>query len=357
MNGMMKNLKKLTVIGVCAAMIAGSVLGCGSKNGNKTAEGGNGAKDSSQVNKYTCIGTPDAQISAALTIADKLGYDLEEGVDLEVKFIPSGPDLASVVAGGGCDIAFASNYSVMTWLDSNLDMKIIAVNDNMGGTQAAAIRDDIVLNSPKDLEGLKLGLLPGSEVSVAFMRLCEEYDVDYDKIEKVAIQPADQLSAFEKGDIDILSCWEPWITYAEQNGGRFLLSGTKCAIPGVPEDVDWMNIFSTISTSSKMIEEHPDDLAKVLRAINKATNYINDNREDAVKILSEEFDIDEASLENIMTRNIYEFAPTDLYKESQNWLYDYLIETGVISRDMKFDDFHDFSILKETLPEQYQISE
>lgn len=354
----MKLFKKLVAIGACTAIVAGSMLGCGGNSDNQTStEAEKNTADSSEVNKYTCIGTPDAQISAALTIADQLGYDLEEGVDLEIKFIASGPDLASVVAGGGCDIAFASNYSVMTWLDADLDMKIIAVNDNMGGTQAAAIRDDIVLNSPKDLEGLKLGLLPGSEVSVAFMRLCEDYGVDYDKIEKVAIQPADQLSAFEKGEIDILSCWEPWITYAEQNGGRFLLSGTKCNIPGVPEDVDWMNIFSTISTSSKMIEEHPEDLAKVLRAINKATDYINNNRDDAVKILSEEFDIDEESLKNIMTRNIYEFAPTDLYKESQNWLYDYLIDTDVISRDMKFEDFHDFTILKDTLPEQYQISE
>lgn len=349
MRKMMTSFKRAIAACMCAAMTMSLLAGCGAKS--KTA-----SNPEKEVNTYICIGTPDAQISAALTIADKKGFDIEEGVDLQIKFIQSGPDLAAVVAGGGCDIAFASNYSVMTWLNADLDMKVIAVNDNMGGTQAAAIRDEIKLSSPKDLEGLKLGLLPGSEVEVAFKRLCEDYDVDYDKIEKVAIQPADQLSAFEKGEIDILSCWEPWITYAEQNGGRFLLSGTKCAIDGVPENVDWMNIYSTISVSSKMLADNREDLAKVLRAINKATDFINTNRDEAVSILSEEFEIEKESLTNIMTRNIYEFGPSDTYVESQNWLYDYLVETGTLTKVMTYDDIHDFSLLKETLPGNYKIT-
>lgn len=351
----MKKAKKWLSLTLSGVLLTTALAGCSSGTGpsSSTETSGN---DSESLPTYTCIGTPDSQISAALTIADKKGFDTESGVDLNLRMTPSGPDLASLVAGGGCDIAFASNYSVMTWINNDLDMTVIAVNDNMGGTQGAAIQSSIKLSSPKDLEGLKLGLLPGSEVEIAFRKLCAQYNVDYDKITKVPIQPADQLSAFEKGDIDICSSWEPWITYAENAGGKFLLSGTKCNIPGVPEDVDFMNIFSTISVTRDMMNNHKDDLSKVMQAINKATDFINNNREEAVSILSKEFEIEASDLTKIMERNIYEFGVTDKYKTTTQELYDYMIQNKILTKDFAFDDFHDFSILQNALPDNYKLS-
>ena len=262
-----------------------------------------------------------------------------------------------MVAGGGCDFAYASNYNVYTWQEQGTDWTIVAISDDMGGTQAAAIRDDIKLTCPQDLEGLKLGLVPGGEVGVAFMRMCEMYDVDWDKIIKVPLQPADQLSAFENGEIDIIACYEPWIVNAEEMGGRFLLSGTKCDIPGIPEDVDFMHIYSNISCSQEMLEEHPDIVEKVIRASERADEFINENREEAVKLLSEPFDIEEEKLAKIMDRNVYEFGVPENYKENTLWLQDYLMQAGELSKKKDFDEFHDFSILKEIMPEKYYLSE
>ncbi|MDO5154453.1 MAG: ABC transporter substrate-binding protein [Eubacteriales bacterium] len=351
--------KRISTI-IMTTLMALSLTACGgaaqSTSASKGAEESAEATDSTDSNmKLKVIATPAPASCSQVAVAEELGYFKEEGVDVEIQYVTNLSDMASIIAGGGCDAAFNSYYTVMTWVDSGLDVKVIAANNDMGGTQAAAIRTDIDIKSPKDLENCKLGLVPGAEVNVAIMRMCDEYDVDFDAINKVEVQPADQLSAFESGDIDIIACWEPWLTKAESMGGRFLLSGNKADIEGVPSDVDWLTLYETTVCPTSAVTEKADALAAMLRAVKKAEDYINSNRDEAVKIVAKVCESEESEIAGIMEKNDYRWGVDSQYKETMSSLEDFMFEHKIIQNDIEFDSIHDFSILKKAVPEAYTL--
>lgn len=336
-----------------AAAMVFSLVGCGSGNEESTSASTGSSSDSDM--KLKVIATPAPASCSQVAVAEEMGYFEEEGLDVDIQYVTNLSDMASIIAGGGCDAAFNSYYTVMTWIDSGLDVKVIAANNDMGGTQAAAIRKDIDITSPKDLEKCKLGLVPGAEVNVAIMRMCDEYGVDFDAIDKVEVQPADQLSAFESGDIDIIACWEPWLTKAESMGGRFLLSGNKADIAGVPSDVDWLTLYETTVVPTSAISEKPEELAALLRCIKKAEDFINSNRDEAVKIVAKVCESDEAEIAGIMEKNDYRWGVDAEYKETMSSLEDFMYEHKITQHEIDFDSVHDFSILKKAVPDAYTL--
>ncbi|MCR5106441.1 MAG: ABC transporter substrate-binding protein [Eubacterium sp.] len=348
-------MKKKICAVFMAMALAFSLVACGTASGQST-EANNEKTSSADSNmKLKVIATPAPASCSQVAVAEELGYFKEEGVEVEIQYVTNLSDMASIIAGGGCDAAFNSYYTVMTWVDSGLDVKVIAANNDMGGTQAAAIRTDIDIKSPKDLEKCKLGLVPGAEVNVAIMRMCDEYGVDFDAINKVEVQPADQLSAFESGDIDIIACWEPWLTKAESMGGRFLLSGNKADIEGVPSDVDWLTLYETTVVPTSAVTEKADALAAMLRAVKKAEDYINSNRDEAVKIVAKVCESDEGEIGGIMQKNDYRWGVDAQYKETMSSLEDFMYEHKIIQNEIDFDSVHDFSILKKAVPDAYTL--
>lgn len=349
------------VLGGCGSSATTSSSGSSEESATKAVASTseiNGTESSSDKVKIVMYGSPDPQISAAQTIALVNGYYEEEGLDVDLQYIDNSAELGPMLGSGDIDIAFANSYAAITWAAADIGMNVVAVNCDMSGTQAAAIRKDIEIESPKDLEGLKVGIVTNTEIEIAIRRMCDEAGVDFDKLQLVPLNGGSEiLSALDAGNIDILAAWEPWVTNAEALGHKFLMSASKSEIPGLEGDKDWVHVYSVMLVNDKFKEENPEVCGKIMRACNKATDYINDNREEAVSLLSEAFNIDEAALTKIMSRNVYSYGASDEYMETTQWLEGYLLDSGIIEKDVKLEDFTDFSILKDAVPEAYKITE
>ncbi len=349
-------MKKKFVALLLTVVTTMGLSACGSTA--STAEAGDAASEETSELTLKVIATPAPASCSQVAVAEKLGYFEEEGVNVEIEYVTNLSDMASIIAGGGCDAAFNSFYTVMTWLDAGLDVKIIAANNDMGGTQAAAIRADIPIADASDLQEVTWGIVPGAEVNVAIMRMCQEYGLDYKALKTVEVQPADQLSAFESGDIDIIACWEPWLAKAENMGGRFLLSGAKADITGSSEvDVEWLKLFETTVVPSSAAENKKEALGAMLRAVSRAEEYINSNRDEAVEIVAEVCDSDVDEIAGIMEKNDYRWGVDDTYVDTQSALKDFMYENGIIQNEIDFDAVHDFSILKEACPDYYLLKD
>ena len=69
--------------------------------------------------------------------------------------------------------------------------------------------------------------------------------------------------------------------------------------------MDWLHVHAGVVASGKMLKDNPNTLKAVLRALRKATDSINNDREAAVKIVAREMKTDEALTRDIMALNIY----------------------------------------------------
>jgi len=302
-----------------------------------------------ETTKLTLVGVRDAQISSQQIIADKLGYFKEEGLDVTSQLIESGPDIGPMVSGGSAPVSIQTNFMDIILKSNGIGVKIVAPLAQIAGTQAVVGAKDLELKSAKDLEGKTIGIPSGADVKIAIDNMAKELGVDASKIKYVNLAPSDAVVALGKGDIDAMAAWEPFITKGIQAGGKFLFSGTKADLPDKQGDVNWMSVHTTMQVTDKYLEENPNTIKAVLRALKKATDYINGNREEAIKILAPELHLEVAELTEIMGRNVYSMVADDTYVNGSNGkeVMDYLLATGNIKKAPDAGSYQDLSLLKE----------
>ncbi|WP_316245319.1 ABC transporter substrate-binding protein [Gracilibacillus timonensis] len=333
-------------------LLAMVLMACGSDT-NASQASGEEASEELEMSELTLTGVRDPQISAAQIIADELGYFEEEGLDVTNYLIENGPEMSSMIAGGSAPISLMSNFLSITLKASDVPINVVAVLDQMAGTQAMVGSENLELESAKDLEGLTIGMPNGAEVRYAIDSMGEELGVDVDQIEFVNIGPSDGLAALQRGDIDALAAWEPFITKGTQAGGDFILSGRESNLPEKQGEVDWLSVHSTLMATDDFLEENPNTIKAIIRALKKGTDYINENREEAIKTLSPELRLSESELEEIMGRNTYSMEVDNTYWNESNsdGIMDYFMSVGNIQSKPKVASYHDFSLLEEVYPE------
>lgn len=333
------NWKKMIAVIACAMTLTSVMAGCGQDKSKEAS------KDASST-EIVAYGVIDPQISAQQIIADKKGYFKEEGLNVINKFIQSGGDMSSLISGGSAQVSFESPYTDIALAANGVGIKIVAPMANIGNTQAVVAGKNANIVNGKDLEGKKVGIPAGAGVMIAIRNMCNELNVDINKIQFVTLSPSDAIAALEKGDIDAMACWEPWISNAQNNGGKLLFSGLKSYLGDKQGDVNWMNFYTTMQVSDTFLKEHPEEVKAMLRALKKATDFINENPDEAAEIIAKEINLDATQVKKIMSQNQYQMLYDDKFVNSCDEIANFMKETNNISSKPDFGKYADSSILK-----------
>src|SRR5262249_8150399 len=191
----------------------------------------------------------------------------------------------------------------------------------------------------------------GASVTMAIQAMAKDTGVDFSKLQFVNLAPPDCVTALAKGDIDAMAGWAPWVFNAvKQAGGKFYFSGNKSAIPGKEGQVDWILVHAGVVASGKMLKENPNMLKAVLRALEKATDTINTNREAAVKIVAREMKLDEGLARDIMALNIYSMETNEKIARGMGDFIDFLYSLDRIKQKFPADQVLYTKLLEEVDP-------
>ena len=226
----------LTVTAISLALLAG----CGNSNEETNSD----SSSSNGLTSVTIYGITDPQEAAQLIIAKEKGYFEEEGLDVTNVLIESSADLPAYIASGEAPVSAESQYTCTEVAAQGVKLKTLMTNSNTCNTQGLILGPGETIESAKDLEGKTLGIMNGAGFMLAIQNMCEEMGVDLSKINIVYLSPSEQVAALENGSIDMMACWEPYMTQAIDAGGTLLFTGTKAYFPEKTGDVDWLNFVT-----------------------------------------------------------------------------------------------------------------
>jgi NitT/TauT family transport system substrate-binding protein len=269
----------------------------------------------------------DPQMSSQFAVADQLGYFKAEGLKVTPRWYIAGTDLPSMWGAGNIHLGTATATMVIPIAAAGQAIYSIAPQSDVAGTQQVILgkKAQEIVRTPKDLEKIKIGMPKGASLTMAIQAMAKDTGVDFSKIQFVNLSPPDAVTALAKGDIDAMGAWAPWVFNAvKQAGGKFYFSGNRSAIPGKEGQVDWLRVHAGVVASGKMLKENPNTLKAVLRALRKATDTINHDRETAVKIVAREMKMDEALARDIMALNIYSMEMNDKIFRGMGEFVDFL---------------------------------
>ncbi|HVQ77802.1 MAG TPA: ABC transporter substrate-binding protein [Candidatus Binatia bacterium] len=295
----------------------------------------------------------DPQMSAQFAVADQLGYFKDEGLKITPRWYIAGTDLPSMWGAGNIHLGTATATMVVPIAASGQAIYNIAPQSDIAGTQQILLgkKAQEAVKSPKDFEKLKIGMPKGASVTMAIQAMARETGIDFTKIQFVNLAPPDSVTALAKGDIDAMAGWAPWVfNGVKQAGGKVYFTGNQSFIPGKEGQVEWLHVHAGVVASGKMLKENPNTLKAVLRALKKATSTINENREQAVKIVAAQMKMDESLARDIMALNIYSMEMNDKIQKGMVEFIDFLHSLDRIKQKIPADSVLYTKLLEEVDP-------
>lgn len=334
--------KKLTGVLLTAVLAASMLAGCGNSEKNDSKES---TKD--DLTKVVVLGEFDPQISGQQIIAQEKGFFKEEGLDVDLQLLTDPSVSTTMVAANEAQFYSISNYQAINLVDKGSEVCLLAPVVDAGNTQCVVGGPKLEINSAKDLEGKKMGYTDGAGVIVAVKAMCDDLGVDFNKINLVNLQASDMLASLESGDIDFFAAWEPWGIKAEDFGGKYLFTGTKSYLPENKGDVNYLNFEVCIDVSKSFLKENPEACESYVKAMIKATDYINNNLEEAAEIIGKKIDIDTKTCISIMEKNVYKVQYDQTFKDSCDSLAKYMLDSKLNTSLVKFDSFANTEVLSK----------
>jgi ABC-type nitrate/sulfonate/bicarbonate transport system substrate-binding protein len=269
----------------------------------------------------------DPQMSAQFAVADKMGLFQAEGIKVNPRWYINGPELPSMWGAGNIHLGTATATMVVPIAAAGQQIYNIAPQSDVAGTQQVVLgkKAQEMVRSPKDLEKLKIGMPKGASLTMAIQAMAKDTGIDFNKITFVNLAPPDAIIALAKGDVDAIAVWAPWALNAQkQAGGKVYFTGNRSFIPGKEGQVDWLHVHAGVVASGDMVKKNPNTLKAVLRALEKATQKINTEREATVKIVAAEMKLDEGVAREIMALNIYSMEMNDKIQKGMSEFVDFL---------------------------------
>jgi len=221
--------------------------------------------------------TPTLSGTLPIIVAQEFGFFAAEGLDVRTVFIRGGPTAMAALLGGGVDYTFVAGVASVRAIAQNAPMQIISgIQPYMDYTLIGSKG----INNVNDLKGKVVGVTgPGGVAEFAAVEGLAKKglvrDRDYKILYGVGNSPA-RAQALETGKIQA-SPFSFLERLELEKKGFTSLFDIGDVIPGFP--------FVVIITSKQKIENDPDDIVALLRAINRGLDFLKKNRDKVADVV------------------------------------------------------------------------
>ena len=212
---------------------------------------------------------------------------LGSGIKIDWKSFNAGPSAIEALFAGALDITYIGpNPAITGYVRSNGEALRVVAGATSGGA-ALVVRNDSGIQKPEDFHGKRVASPQmGNTQDVALRAWLKAHGMkSADKGGDVMVMPManpDQLTLFQKKELDAAWAPEPWATRLIKEGnGRLFLDERDLWPKG-------QFVTAHIIVSTKFLHEHPDVVKNFIRAHVELTDWINGHLPEAKRKLNDQ---------------------------------------------------------------------
>lgn len=183
-------------------------------------------------------------------------------MDVRIAEFSTDFDAARASADGRVELTCGTLSDVLRQRDQGTDLTIVAALDFSNGADGIVARPPIA--DVAGLRGKRVGAEIGTLTHFVLLRALERAKVDEREVTIVNVAMEQALLALEKGEVDAVSLWEPYLTKAEGLGGKRIFSSAE--IPG--------EILDVLAARTEVLATRSGDIERVLVGWNGALDLI-----------------------------------------------------------------------------------
>ena len=290
-------------------------------------------------------------------IGQDKGWYRDEGLELTAyESYATGMALAAALARDDIQVAYMCLIPALNvFANAGVPVRVVAGTHKYG---YALVVDPAKIQSVADLEteGIRLGCVKeGGAVDVLMHRTIDTYGLDEEKVlaNIQRMNPQKLALAVQMGQLDAAFIPEQWSTMTEEMGFDMLL---------MSQDI-WPEMQgSVLVVKQSLIDEYPETVAKLVAVTQQATDWGNDNPEEAAVIVAGQlgtvgsnlFPVEVADVvakmditSEVMLRSMARMDfTTDIDPDEVQRTIDYMVSLGYITESFDAGDILDLSFLE-----------
>lgn len=341
---------------LAAAVFAFSLAGCGtaasedktstsqqtSVSQEKKTEDNTEVSTSAEEKKdYTGVTIRVATRTADLEkfdLEEKLGFWEEEfaadGIKVEAVKVKNGSDFVDGISSGSVDIGIFGDQPILAGIANGKSLKVVGRTGSDAQAYLILTRKDSDIQSIADLKGKTVAIKPGGNSHKMWTQVLAKYGLTIDDVDGVNIDGTDALIALDKGEVEAV----PGYT---ANGKDY--SRDYKVLVNYSEVADNVHI---IAASLEFTSEYPELVARVLKVYQRTSEWLADNREEAIKLLIELGDLDEAGATAMYEGEIWNVQWDKTDEATVNYTASWLYSQDILKTEVSAEKVVDTTYLK-----------
>lgn len=195
----------------------------------------------------------------------------EAGYTIDWRQFSSGGDISTALASGNVPIGVIGSTGTTAAATRGVDLELFWILDNIGKSEALAVRNGSGIEKPEDLKGKNVGV---PFVSTSHFHLLvgleQVWKIDPREVNILNMKPPQIIAAWQRGDIDAAYVWPPALSELLKNG-KVIADSEMIGAASVPT-------FDGLVVDKKWAAENPKFMAAFTKVLAQAYADYNANK-------------------------------------------------------------------------------
>ncbi|PKG22928.1 aliphatic sulfonate ABC transporter substrate-binding protein [Niallia nealsonii] len=265
----------------------------------------------------------------------------KKGAKVEWKEFQSGPPMTEAMASNKLDFALLGNMPIIAAQAANIPFTVISQTIDGKNNVGIILPKDSKITSIKELKGKKIAVVKGSNAFNFLYRGLDEAGIDVADTEIIQLQPDEAQAAFESGGVDAWATWDPYISLnVLTDKAKVLVDGEQLGILSPS--------FQIVRT--EFAKKHPDLVTLYLEVFNKALDWEQQNKDEAIERYAKERNTPTNVIEGTLDRGLIINIPvSDEIMEEQQKTADFQYSLKTIRQKIDVKEVFDNQYIEEAL--------
>ena len=230
------------------------------------------------------IAAARAPVSLPLYVAQQRGFFADEHLDIRFTDCIGGTRCLRLVLDGKAELATTSEMPVVLQAFAHADVAIIATLAHASDNLKLIARKASGVTRIEQLDGRKVGVIAGTAAQYQLETGLLRVGVDPHHVSMVPLQAEETVAALRSGRIDGIAVWEPY--------GYAALHGADAVGVRLPLNGGYIESYN-LAGRRAVFALHDDALVRLLRAVDRAEQFIQAHPDEAQAILRDQLKLDQ----------------------------------------------------------------
>lgn len=139
------------------------------------------------------------------------------GGNIQWSLFPAGPPMLEAMNAGKIDFGGVGESPPIFSQAAGGQFYYVSETPLSPQSQDIVVLKNSSIRTPADLKGKRVALQKGSSAHYLLLKVLEENGIAAKDVAVVSLSPADARAAFEQGNVDAWSIWDPFLAVAQTN--------------------------------------------------------------------------------------------------------------------------------------------